>query len=1037
MSNFTGFKKAAADVYGEDPFGSGERWSAHHVVPRDVGPDTQRWLNDIGFDIEDASQNSIALPYEKDEAVRLGISVHRGSHNTYSDIVKEALKDIKEKSRTDDAARVKVEALVEELKKGLAPSLDLETNKFGITGPPQKPSILLHTTDLQAEAHTGKLTNNSLDIDQANRGNLLDALAKRGITIGLDGPKARVVQDIDGGLKLEGSDELKSILKNALGLADDNVGTSLKPTKSLGLIDKAALGLTIASLVKLTADAAERDGFPKPTLEETLTLLRESDLGIADVLTNDLVKDASLDVAVGLLARVAVGPLNVIVAGVEVYLSFDAITAALSLAADAFVGDETLEWINDRVEEIKGYFEFASCFPAGTRISMADGTSKPIEEIAVGDLVLAFDPDAGRGQSQLVAKPVKRLFHGQTSKWIDLSLPNDAIVRATPGHHFLSETGDFLPISSMLRLGGGVCNIVLADGSIVKATGHEVYATGHQAVRLQQTGSVSFQPTNLAFETTYNFEVEDFHTYVADGVRVHNKSVLDIIPSDAEIIAAATDGAGVFRDVLYLDADGHLVFVDGSEFNAGNTSVVARLRSEDALTSSELEELVADVEAFSASGESASLKSLLGPYELDGPLRVPEPDGSTLRVKYETVEAYQIFDGEKSGLDQHAPNISLSYFLPANVLDPDVALTQIATITARADGDGSPAFMTELKLKEGDEFWSTDYTLNFRKIGQIGSHGRQTGDSSFNAPLGLEEYTIEEVYLYRPHNDVFEESVLWSQRVVVADSASDEDSNPDLFIDDVVITTKQVSSGGSTVSVHATVANADPDDALTREGGVGAELVLYLRGPGGPAEEIGRASIAELAGGEIVAPEFYAFVPNHLEGSQVEAFVRIELPAGFASDSPGRLESKATTISIAENNGPLPSNELDPIVLPDVAPERFLLQLRQDATLTVANLRLDTSNTVDLMYWEDENEPLVSNRTLTVSNDRRDAIKSLIKFDPSSLIDLQNVRPEQIASAKLKLLAAHYDDFGSGVIRWTYATANWNEDTRWDDIQLE
>src|SRR5262245_9261458 len=45
------------------------------------------------------------------------------------------------------------------------------------------------------------------------------------------------------------------------------------------------------------------------------------------------------------------------------------------------------------------------CFLAGTRITMADGTKKPIEEIEVGDVVLAYDKASG----EMKPDPVKRL----------------------------------------------------------------------------------------------------------------------------------------------------------------------------------------------------------------------------------------------------------------------------------------------------------------------------------------------------------------------------------------------------------------------------------------------------------------------------------------------------------------------------------------------------------------------------------------------------------------------------------------------------
>ena len=36
------------------------------------------------------------------------------------------------------------------------------------------------------------------------------------------------------------------------------------------------------------------------------------------------------------------------------------------------------------------------CFPAGTRVLMADGTAKPIEDVEAGDRVASADPDTGR-----------------------------------------------------------------------------------------------------------------------------------------------------------------------------------------------------------------------------------------------------------------------------------------------------------------------------------------------------------------------------------------------------------------------------------------------------------------------------------------------------------------------------------------------------------------------------------------------------------------------------------------------------------------
>ena len=53
------------------------------------------------------------------------------------------------------------------------------------------------------------------------------------------------------------------------------------------------------------------------------------------------------------------------------------------------------------------------CFSAGTLIDMADGSRKPIEQIEVGDEVLAYDPAELGGLGELKAARVTRTMVNQ------------------------------------------------------------------------------------------------------------------------------------------------------------------------------------------------------------------------------------------------------------------------------------------------------------------------------------------------------------------------------------------------------------------------------------------------------------------------------------------------------------------------------------------------------------------------------------------------------------------------------------------------
>src|SRR6185369_15993204 len=79
-----------------------------------------------------------------------------------------------------------------------------------------------------------------------------------------------------------------------------------------------------------------------------------------------------------------------------------------------------------------------NCFPAGTPILLADGSTKSIEHVCRFDLVMAFD-----AFGQLVPRRVVRLFQNVTDQWIELFFEanNRSSLIVTPGHRFLTADG--------------------------------------------------------------------------------------------------------------------------------------------------------------------------------------------------------------------------------------------------------------------------------------------------------------------------------------------------------------------------------------------------------------------------------------------------------------------------------------------------------------------------------------------------------------------------------------------------------------------
>jgi hypothetical protein len=172
------------------------------------------------------------------------------------------------------------------------------------------------------------------------------------------------------------------------------------------------------------------------------------------------------------------------------------------------------------------------CFPAGTLVSLPNGSVRLIEAIGLGDVVAAFEHSGDLGRGVLVQGRVVHLYRSITTEWIKLTWDEDGETRelvSTPGHHFLDQFGQFPTIEAMLK--NGSATVVLASGELIEVSVERIVysaetahmfecAVAHSAV----AGNAALQPVELDAWTTYNFEVEELHTYVAGGVRVHNES---------------------------------------------------------------------------------------------------------------------------------------------------------------------------------------------------------------------------------------------------------------------------------------------------------------------------------------------------------------------------------------------------------------------------------------------------------------------------------------------------------------------------------
>ena len=159
------------------------------------------------------------------------------------------------------------------------------------------------------------------------------------------------------------------------------------------------------------------------------------------------------------------------------------------------------------------------CFVAGTKV-LTDRGHKNIEDIEVGDLVLAYDEETG----ETAYKPVLHLFRNTTNEWCTVSVRgNDGKLHeiiSTPGHKY------FVPENKVRKDSRALEHASYADLSEkwVSACdlkhGDKVLLSDGTLCEVERVSCEKLSEP----ETTYNFEVAEFHTYyVSDAcVLVHN-----------------------------------------------------------------------------------------------------------------------------------------------------------------------------------------------------------------------------------------------------------------------------------------------------------------------------------------------------------------------------------------------------------------------------------------------------------------------------------------------------------------------------------
>lgn len=169
-----------------------------------------------------------------------------------------------------------------------------------------------------------------------------------------------------------------------------------------------------------------------------------------------------------------------------------------------------------------------TCFAAGTKITMADGTEKNIEDIVVGDIVRGWNSI----EDDLADGEVIKIDHSHT-----VGSHSDAckLLGDEPSLYTINDTGiEFTPEHPFLTVDETVEGGPFVWKSLVPDSNQEPYKTEQEPLELKVGDSISHDGEWIeiesikvvrsnALEKVYNFTVKELSSYIADGIIVHNK----------------------------------------------------------------------------------------------------------------------------------------------------------------------------------------------------------------------------------------------------------------------------------------------------------------------------------------------------------------------------------------------------------------------------------------------------------------------------------------------------------------------------------
>lgn len=164
--------------------------------------------------------------------------------------------------------------------------------------------------------------------------------------------------------------------------------------------------------------------------------------------------------------------------------------------------------VSSPIETGKSYITGVCCFDPGSKVLMADGTEKNIEDVEVGDMVMSLDEETGEYVPQ---KVLATIIREKSDDLVYVNLSNGTRIGMRAYHPLLTTEGwkSLRPEQAETVMDVGEVPLLKVGDTLV---GYEENVT---IVSIEKR-------EHIENYNTYNLTIENTHNYIVEGIVAHN-----------------------------------------------------------------------------------------------------------------------------------------------------------------------------------------------------------------------------------------------------------------------------------------------------------------------------------------------------------------------------------------------------------------------------------------------------------------------------------------------------------------------------------